>query len=104
MHAYDKWIQRNEPIGFVSLTILFGFLTYQNVRESTGLQYLHVDRQLTVMICIQVVLIIWRTIPYGGFMWYSLITKQIQKDTDRILFRWIRIFIQLYVHEKILFF
>jgi hypothetical protein len=47
------------------LTIIFGLLTYRNARQSMGLRNQHADRQVTLMICMQIILIIWSTIPYG---------------------------------------
>jgi hypothetical protein len=67
-----------------SLTIIFGFLTYRNINQSVGLTNQHADRQLTIMICVQVILIILTTIPYGIFNIYSFATTDTIKDQDRL--------------------
>jgi hypothetical protein len=50
------------------LTIIFGFLTYQNVKQSISLHNQHADRQITLMIFMQIIL---------------LLTDKITKDKDR---------------------
>lgn len=65
------------------LTSIFGFLTYNNVKQLNGSNNQNMDRQITLMICMQIILIIWSTIPYGLFTIYSLITSQIVKDLQR---------------------
>jgi hypothetical protein len=67
-----------------TLTIIFGFLTYRNVKQLRGCYNQHIDRQITLMICMQIILIIWSTIPYGIFTIYSLVTIKIVKDADRL--------------------
>jgi hypothetical protein len=67
------------------LTIIFGFLTYRNIVQLQGLQNQHIDRQVTLMICMQIILIIWSTIPHGIFTICSLVTNHIVKDQDRLL-------------------
>ncbi|CAF3209134.1 unnamed protein product [Rotaria sp. Silwood2] len=66
------------------LTIIFGFLTYKNVCQSKGLTNQHADRQLVNMICMQIIIIILATIPYGIYNIYSLVTIKTIKDKDRL--------------------
>lgn len=83
------------------LTMIFGCLTYKNIKESIGLSNHNVDRQLTIMICMQIILILWSTIPYGIFTIYSLLTNNIIKDIKRLyeeLFTFTIISINTYVH------
>ncbi|CAF1609409.1 unnamed protein product [Rotaria magnacalcarata] len=63
-----------------SLTIVFGFLTYRNVSQSVGLTHQHADRQLVNMLCMQIILILITTIPYGFLHLYSLETSKIIKS------------------------
>jgi hypothetical protein len=67
-----------------TLTIIFGLLTYRNMTQSVGLTNHHADRQLTIMICMQVILIILTTIPYAIFNIYSFTTMTSVKDRDRL--------------------
>jgi len=86
------------------LTIIFGFLTYRNVKQSIGLINQHADRQLTLMICVQIILIIWSTIPYGIFMSFSLLTNKTIKDQDRLnkeLFVYTIVSLNAYVHTDV---
>jgi hypothetical protein len=86
------------------LTIIFGFLTYRNVKQSIGLINQHADRQLTLMICVQIILFIWSTIPYGIFMSFSLLTNKTIKDQDRLnkeLFVYAIVSLNGYVHTGV---
>ncbi|CAF3401571.1 unnamed protein product [Rotaria socialis] len=65
-----------------SLTIIFGFLTYRNVSQSVGLTHQHADRQLVNMLCMQIILILITTIPYGLLHLYSLVTFKIVKNKN----------------------
>jgi hypothetical protein len=67
-----------------SLTIIFGFLTCRNMSQSIALANQQADRQLTVMICMQIVLTVLTTIPYGIFQIYSLLTVKIVKNEVRL--------------------
>jgi hypothetical protein len=67
----------------ISIMIVFGCLTYRNLRQRIVLAEQHADRQLTQMILIQVVLIIVSLTPYGTNSTYRLITNNINKNVDR---------------------
>ena len=69
----------------ITIMIIFGFLTYKNLRETILLLEEHADRQLANMILIQVLLIMISMIPFGTFYTYRLITNGISKDTNRLL-------------------
>ena len=64
-------------------TMTFGYLTYRNVSRSAGLVNLNADRQLTVMVCMQIILIILSTIPYGIYQIYYLSTQKTVKSPQR---------------------
>lgn len=66
------------------VNVLFGYLTYRNISQSVGLSSQHADRQLAVMVCMQVVLIIMATIPYGLYHFYSFLTRNTVKGPSRL--------------------
>ncbi|CAF1482045.1 unnamed protein product [Adineta steineri] len=68
----------------VSVMLTFGYLAYRNIRLTTALTRHRVDRQLTRMICMQVILIAVCQIPYGIFNAYTLLTANVTKDADRL--------------------
>lgn len=65
--------------------VLFGCLTYRNIRQTIVLVEEHADRQLTKMILIQVILIVVSITPYGIFSTYRFITNRFFKDNDRLI-------------------
>ncbi|CAF0765998.1 unnamed protein product [Adineta steineri] len=68
----------------VSVMFTFGYLAYRNIRLTTALTRQRVDRQLTRMICMQVIVVAFCQIPYGIYNGYSLLTANVIKDTDRL--------------------
>jgi hypothetical protein len=66
----------------VLVMVTFGCLAYRNIRQTTVLNQQRADRQLTRMICMQVILIAISEIPYGIYNAYSLGTAQIIKNAD----------------------
>ena len=68
----------------VFIMITFGYLTYRNIHSITALVTEQVDRQLTEMILIQVLLVVVCILPYGINNAYTLITSGIKKDTNRL--------------------
>jgi formate hydrogenlyase subunit 3/multisubunit Na+/H+ antiporter MnhD subunit len=69
----------------VSVMIIFGWLTYRNIRQTRVLAELQADRQLIRMTLTHVVLVVISLLPYGVYNTYSLITKSTIKDSDRQL-------------------
>ena len=69
----------------VSTMIIFGYLTYRNIRQTRALAAQHADRQSAKMVFIQVLLLIICIVPYGINNAYSLITSNVTKDTNRLL-------------------
>jgi len=65
--------------------IIFGFLTYQNIRQTIVLAEEQADRQLTGMIFIQITLIVISMIPIGSLTVYILITSYFVKDSNQLL-------------------
>ncbi|CAF1262936.1 unnamed protein product [Adineta steineri] len=69
------------PIGIL---IIFGILAYRNMRLLTNVRQLHgIDRQLTLMVCGQVLLILIGVAPYALFNIYSTSTAQWNKDIEQ---------------------
>jgi hypothetical protein len=69
----------------VSVMIIFGWLTYRNIRQTRVLAELQVDRQLIRMTLTHVVLVVISLLPFGIYNAYSLITNTTIKDSDRQL-------------------
>ena len=69
----------------VSIMIIFGYLTYRNIRRTTVLAEQQADRQLIKMILMQVVLVLISNIPLAALNTYTLITSGIVKNEDRQL-------------------
>jgi hypothetical protein len=67
----------------VLIQIVFGCLTYRNIRQTIVLAQQHADHQLTMMTLIQVVLIMISISPPGIYTAYISITSGIVKDADR---------------------
>jgi hypothetical protein len=67
----------------VFVMIIFGYLTYLNIRLTRGLVERHFDRQVTKMTLIQVSLVIISISPTGIYDTYRYITAGVVKDTNR---------------------
>ncbi len=69
----------------VLIMVVFGYLTYRNIRLTRVLAEQQVDRQLARMTLIQVVFVVICLVPYGIDTAYSLITSGVSKDANRLL-------------------
>jgi hypothetical protein len=67
----------------VIVMVVFGYLTYCNIRLTRRLAQQHADRQVTKMTLIQVVLVIVSMTPAGIFSVYRLLTADVSKDINR---------------------
>ncbi|CAF1168879.1 unnamed protein product [Adineta ricciae] len=67
----------------IFIMILFGYLAYRNIRQTIFLSKQQVDRKLTRIIFVQVLLVIASVTPYGIFNVYMMITKDYSKDAYR---------------------
>jgi hypothetical protein len=67
----------------VIVMIIFGYLTYRNIRLTIRLAQQHVDRQVTRMTLIQVLIVVIGMTPAGIFGTYLYITAGVEKDLDR---------------------
>jgi hypothetical protein len=67
----------------VIVMIIFGYLTYRNIRLTIRLAQQHVDRQVTRMTLIQVLIVVIGMTPAGIFGTYLYITAGVEKDRDR---------------------
>jgi hypothetical protein len=61
----------------------FGWLAYQNIRQTIVLAQEHADRQLLKMTLIQVIVVVFSITPYGIMNTYNLITSGVIKSIDR---------------------
>lgn len=63
----------------------FGYLGYKNMKRLTmNGQMIGSDRQFILMICLQLILVILATIPYGIYNTYTLITSNRSKTLQQI--------------------
>ncbi|CAF1525327.1 unnamed protein product [Adineta ricciae] len=69
----------------VSVTILFGYLTYRNIHSIRALVNQHIDRQILRMTIFQAVLVNVCLLPYAAIVTYNNITENEMKDTSRVL-------------------
>lgn len=69
----------------VSIMIIFGWLTYRNIRQTINLAELQADRQLIRMTLMNVILFIISLLPYGIYNTYSLVTSTVVKNSDQQL-------------------
>ena len=69
----------------VLVNIVFGCLTYRNIRQTIVLVGEQADRQVVKMTLIQVLLIVISVTPPGVYVSYGLLTTGIAKDLDRQL-------------------
>ncbi|CAF1053564.1 unnamed protein product [Adineta ricciae] len=67
-----------------SILLIFGSLTYRNIRRTINLSERRADRQLLKMTVLQIILLVCSTGPLGVYWLYSLIVSGIIKDQDRI--------------------
>ena len=63
--------------------VVFGCLTYRNIRQTIVLAEQKADRQLTRMIFIQIALVVISNTAFGAFTAYILITARETRDIDR---------------------
>ncbi|CAF1084383.1 unnamed protein product [Adineta ricciae] len=70
----------------ISITVMvtFGVLAYHNMRllKNTARLY-SADQQLTTMICMQVIIVVFSIAAYGGYNVYSLATASTLKDAEQ---------------------
>jgi hypothetical protein len=69
----------------VLIIIVFGCLTYRNIRQTISLARQRVDRLITKINLIQVGLILISNTPFGIFYAYSLITVGVNKSINRLM-------------------
>ncbi|CAF4293699.1 unnamed protein product [Rotaria magnacalcarata] len=62
---------------------IFGILTYRNIGKIATLGRLYIDRQITIVIFMQVLLAFISLTPYGIYNTYAVITSNLQKSPDR---------------------
>ncbi|CAF3684001.1 unnamed protein product [Adineta steineri] len=68
----------------IIILIIFGILAYRNLRLLMNVRQLRgIDRQLTLMVCAQVLLIVIGIAPYALFNIYSISTAQLNKDIEQ---------------------
>jgi len=65
--------------------VIFGYLTYRNIRRTIVLAEQQADRQLVKMILIQVLLVVISMTPFGIYIIYYLITAEVVKGPNRLL-------------------
>ncbi|CAF1301117.1 unnamed protein product [Adineta ricciae] len=63
--------------------ILFGYLAYRSIHQGIVLSKQQVDRQLTRITFVQVLLVAVSMTPYGIFNVYMMTTKDYSKDAYR---------------------
>ncbi len=67
------------------ILVTFGSLAYKNVRRLTNTGQLNgADHQIVVMVCLQLILVILSTVPYGVYNTYILVTSNINKSPEQI--------------------
>ncbi|CAF1368267.1 unnamed protein product [Rotaria sp. Silwood1] len=69
----------------ITITTIFGYLTYRNIRQTTVLAGQQADRQLVKMVLLQIILIIISNTPLGGLYTYILITTGVIKSQEQQL-------------------
>lgn len=68
----------------ITVMIVFGCLTYRNIRQTPVLAEHNADRQLTRMTFFQVIFVIICLTPYSINSAYTLITEKVAKDTNQL--------------------
>lgn len=66
------------------IMIIFGYLSYNNIRRTIVLLEQRADRQLVRMILIQLVLVVVSMVPFGTYTIYGLITAKLPKDVNQL--------------------
>jgi len=69
----------------IIIMVVFGWMTYLNIRHTIGVASQRADRQLTRMILMQVILVVISIFPYGILIFYQTITINTVKDQNRQL-------------------
>lgn len=67
----------------ITIMIVFGYLTYRNIRLTRALVMQHADRQLTRMTLCQVMLVTISMTPSGVYNIYRSTTSGMTKNSDR---------------------
>ncbi|CAF2025826.1 unnamed protein product [Rotaria magnacalcarata] len=67
------------------IMVVFGLLANRNIKKTTCLSRLHIDRQLMIVVFIQVLLTLIGLTPYTGYSAYKTITFYFQKTADQRL-------------------
>ena len=65
--------------------ITFGYLAYRNIRHLANTRQLNgSDRQLVLMVCLQLILVIVSTVPFGAYNTYILATANVKKTAEQL--------------------
>ncbi|CAF3415978.1 unnamed protein product, partial [Rotaria sp. Silwood2] len=77
----------NFIISVISITIpmIFGYLNYRNIHQTTVLAEQQADRQVVKMVLLQIILIIISNTSLGGLNTYGLITTGVIKSQEQQL-------------------
>ncbi|CAF1124285.1 unnamed protein product [Rotaria sp. Silwood1] len=67
----------------ILIMMISGILSYRNIRKTIVLLRLRVDRQMTIIVFIQVVLTLIGLSPFGIYTAYAVIAEMVQKNTDK---------------------
>ena len=68
----------------ILVMMIFGILTYRNMRLLKRTAELsNADRQLVIMVGLQIILALLATIPYGSYQVYALATASIVKSAEQ---------------------
>ena len=84
---YYSYIYIPILVTFVPIVILiiFGILTFRNIRKLIiRVQLSNADRQIAVMVCLQVILALIGTVSYGTYNIYQTITAKNIKDSVQV--------------------
>ncbi|CAF2835202.1 unnamed protein product [Rotaria sp. Silwood2] len=65
--------------------MIFGYLTYRNIHQTTVLAEQQADRQVVKMVLLQIILIIISNTSLGGLNTYGLITTGVIKSQEQQL-------------------
>lgn len=69
----------------ILVMIIFGILTYRNMHTLKRTAELsNADRQLVIMVGLQVILALVATVPYGSYNVYALITANMMKTSEQV--------------------
>ena len=64
------------------IMVIFGYLNYQNIRQTRVLAEQQADRQLTQMIFTQIIIVVISITPFGIYSFYTLITMRVIRNVD----------------------